>query len=153
MKIIVFLMLICLLIVPVSNLNAGNLLSVQDAWVLEAPPGMKVMAAYMIIKNSSENSYELSSISSAQFEKVEMHRTIIENEQARMEKQNRMTVNAGDTLKFEPGGSHLMLFNPEVRLKSGDEVDLSLKLNNGIILDVKAKVRNHSEMHSKEHYH
>jgi len=55
MKIIVFLMLICLLIVPVSILNAGNFLSVQDAWVLEAPPGMKVMAAYMIIKNSSEN--------------------------------------------------------------------------------------------------
>ena len=153
MKVVALSMLICVLVVPVSILYAGDSLLVQDAWVLEAPPGMKVMAAYMTIKNSSENSYELSGISSAQFERVEMHRTIIENEQARMERQNRMTVNAGDTLKFEPGGSHLMLFNPEVRLKSGDEVDLSLKLNNGIILDVKAQVRKHSEMHSKEHYH
>ncbi len=153
MKIVALSMLICLLIIPVSVLYAGNSLSVQDVWVLEAPPGMKVMAAYMTIKNSSENSYELSAVSSVQFERVEMHRTIIENEQARMERQNRMTVNAGDTLKFEPGGSHLMLFNPEVRLKSGDEVDLSLKLNNGIIIDVKAQVRKHSEMHSKEHHH
>ncbi len=153
MKVVALSILICVLVVPVSTLYAGDSLLVQDAWVLEAPPGMKVMAAYMTIKNSSENSYELSGVSSAQFERVEMHRTIIENEQAQMKRQNRMTVNAGDTLKFEPGGSHLMLFNPEVRLKSGDEVDLSLKLNNGIILDVKAQVRKHSEMHSKEHHH
>jgi copper(I)-binding protein len=153
MKIIVLSSLICLLIVPVSILHAGDSLLVQDAWVLEAPPGMQVMAAYMTLKNSSESSHELSGVSSAQFERVEMHRTIIENEQARMEKQNKMTVKAGDTLKFEPGGNHLMLFNPEVRLKNGDKVDLNLKLNNGTVLNVKATVRNHSEIYSMEHSH
>ncbi len=153
MKIVTLSILICIFFGPISILYAGDSLSVLDAWVPESPPGMKVMAAYMTIKNNSENAHELSSVSSAQFERVEMHRTIIENEQARMEKQDIMTVKAGETLKFEPGGNHLMLFNPVKKLKSGDEIDLSLILKNGNKITVKAQVRKHSEMHKEKHNH
>jgi copper(I)-binding protein len=82
-----------------------------------------------------------------------MHRTIIENDQARMVKQDSMTVNAGELLKFEPGGSHLMLFNPKKPLQSGDEIDLTLILENDMKLNIKAHVRKHSEMQSMEHPH
>jgi len=153
MKIFTLSMLICILIVPISFLYAGDSLSVVDAWVLEAPPGMKVMAAYMTLKNNSDKVHELKGVSSPQFERVEMHRTIIENELARMVKQDSMTVNVGEVLKFEPGGSHLMLFNPKKPLTSGDEIDLSLILENGMKIDIKAYVRKHSEMHSMEHHH
>ena len=153
MKIFTISMLICILIVPISILYAGDSLSVVDAWVLEAPPGMKVMAAYMTLKNNSENVHELKGVSSPQFERVEMHRTIIENEQAHMVKQDSMTVNVGEALKFEPGGSHLMLINPKKILKSGDEIDLSLILENGKKLNIKAHVRKHSEMNSMENHH
>jgi len=146
-------MLIFIFLVPVSILFAGDSLSVIDAWVLEAPPRMKVMAAYMTLTNNSENDYELIGVSSAQFERVEMHRTIIEHEQARMEKQDIMTIKAGDTLKFEQGGNHLMLLNPKMNLKRGDEIDLSLIFENGNKLHTKAYVRKYSEMHGMDHQH
>jgi copper(I)-binding protein len=151
MKIYALSMLICILIVPISTLYAGDSLSVVDAWVLEAPPGMKVMAVYMTLKNNSDNEHELKGVSSPQFERGEMHRTIIENELVRMVKQDSMTVSAGEVLKFKRGGSHLMLFNPKKILKSGDEIDLSLILENGKKLDIKAHVRKHSEMHGMEY--
>jgi copper(I)-binding protein len=44
-----------------------------------------------------------------------------------------------------------MLFNPKKILKSGDEIDLSLILENGKKLDIKAHVRKHSEMHGMEY--
>ncbi len=152
MKIFTLSMLICILILPISILYAGDSLSVVDAWVLEAPPGMKVMAAYMTLKNHSDNEHELKGVSSPEFERVEMHRTIIENELARMVKQDSMTVNAGEVLKFEPGGSHLMLINPKKILKSGDEIDLTLILENEKKLNTKAHVRKHSEMTGMEHH-
>ena len=141
MKSVILSMMICILLVPISILYAGDPLTILDAWVLEAPPGMKIMAAYMNLQNNSEIAHELIGISSPQFERVEMHRTIIENEQAHMEKQDIMKVKAGDTLKFEPGGSHLMLFNPKMNLIRGDEIDLSLILKSGSKLHVKAQVR------------
>ncbi len=152
MKIFTLSMLICILILPISILYAGDSLSVVDAWVLEAPPGMKVMAAYMTLKNNSDNVHELKGVSSPEFERVEMHRTIIENELASMVKQDSMTVNAGEVLKFEPGGSHLMLINPKKILKSGYEIDLTLILKNEKKLNTKAHVRKHSEMTGMEHH-
>jgi len=152
MKIVTLPILLSILLAPISNLYAGNALSVHDAWILEAPPGMKVMAGYMTIRNDTGNTHDLTGVSSAQFERVEMHRTIIENEQARMEKQDIMTVKAGDTLKFEPGESHLMLINPLRSLKNGDEIDMSLILENGNKLEVKTQVRRYSEMQKIEHH-
>jgi len=143
--------LICILVFPISIVYAGDPLSVIDAWVLEAPPGMKVMAAYMTLKNISDNNYELKAVSSPEFERVEMHHTIIEHDQARMEKQNTMTVQAGNTLKFEPGGNHLMLINPKKSLRRGDDVVLSLIFNQGNKLDVIAQVRKRSEKLNTEH--
>lgn len=149
MKIAVLLTYI--LLVPISVLYAGDTLSVLDAWILEAPPGMRVMAGYMTVRNDTADSHELTGISSTQFERVEMHRTIYENDQARMEKQEIMKVESGETLKFEPGGSHLMLFNPVKRFKNGDEIELTLILKNGSNLDANAQIRRHSEMQHKKH--
>ncbi len=141
MKIITVSMLICIFIVPISLVYAGDYVSVVDAWVLEPPPGMKVMAAYMTLINNSENAFDLKEISSPQFEKVEMHRTVIENEQARMEKQAFMTVKGNGTLKFTPGASHLMLINPLRSFTKGDEIDLRLIFTNGKMMNIKAEVR------------
>ena len=144
-------LLICILLIPISILYAEDSLSVLDAWVLEAPPGMRVMAGYMNIRNDTGDPHALLDISSAQFKRVEMHRTVFENDQARMKRQSIMTVEAGETLKFEPGGSHLMLFNPVKSFTNGDEIDLSLILKNGSKLDVKAQIRRHSEMQNIKH--
>ena len=38
-------------------------------------------------------------------------------------------------------------------LTSGDEIDMSLILENGMKIDIKAYVRKHSEMHGMEHHH
>ena len=153
MKIASLSMLICILLIPISGAYAENSLSVLDAWILEAPPGMKVMAGYMTIRNDTDHAYDLTGVESNHFERVEMHRTIIESEQARMEKQDKMIVKAGDTLRFKPGGSHLMLFNPIKSLKKGDEIDLTLLLRNGNKIKVIAQIRRHSEMMNITHRH
>ncbi len=151
MRIIMFLTTACILFFTLSFVYAEESLSAHNAWVPEAPPGMKVMAAYVIIKNDTGDTDDLIDVSSSHFGRVEMHRTIIENDQARMVKQDRIAIKPGEAIKFEPGGSHLMLFNPKENLKKGDEIDLNFVFNRGSTLTVKAQVRKHSEMHSMEH--
>jgi copper(I)-binding protein len=153
MKTLTVLTIACILLATPSLTVAEGQLTVSDAWIPEAPPGMNVMAAFMIIRNDTGITRYLTGVSSDQFERVEMHRTVIENEKARMVRQYELTINSGDVLKFEPGGNHLMLFNPKKSLKKGDEIGLILLFKNEDIVSVKARVRKHSEMHSTHHGH
>jgi copper(I)-binding protein len=151
MKITVLLMSACIFFFPLSVVKAEDDVSAKNAWIPEAPPGMNVMAAYVTIMNNSDHAMDVTGVSSDQFERVEMHRTVIENEQVRMIKQDRMKINAGESLKFEPGGSHLMLFNPKKSLKEGDEIDLKLTFTGERTLAVKAQVRKHANMRMEHH--
>ncbi len=102
-------------------------LAIDDAWVRAAAPGAEVMGAYFVLTNTGDTAVTVNTIESVQFERAEMHETIIsENGQASMQPLARVTVEPDDSVAFESGGKHVMLFSPSQTYKAGDQVELVL---------------------------
>ncbi len=106
-------------------------LTVSDPWVREAPPGAEVQAGYMLLENNSNRDLILTSVGAPQFSKAEFHRMWFVGDQMRMEAQDTLVVPANGQLALEPGGYHLMLFNPDNRLRAGDTVPIRLQCGEG----------------------
>ena len=123
-----------------SPANAETDLRISNAWVREAPPGSHVLAGYLTIENAGTTAVTISGISGDGFSSIEIHRTVIEDGMARMLSIGHLDIPAGDAVVLEPGGYHLMLFNPDRTLTSGDNVELLLHVSNGPCLPVNAPV-------------
>lgn len=132
---------------------AVETLEIRDAWIREAPPGVSPLAGYMEIRNTGEKTVTLESISSPAFERIELHQTSIENDRARMERKENLTVAAGQTLVLQPGGCHIMLFKPARRLQAGDTVTLTLGFKDRRSLTFEAGVRRGINNDASHHQH
>jgi copper(I)-binding protein len=104
---------------------AGEL-SVTDAWSRETPPGVTVGVVYLTLKNGTGKSDRLLRIASPVAAKAQVHRTEILDGIARMREVAVLHVDAGQTLKFEPNGMHVMLMGLEKQLVAGQAFDLDL---------------------------
>jgi hypothetical protein len=133
---------------------ADNKLEIDDAWIAEAPPVSKVMAAYMEIENETSQDRQAISMQCREFERAEFHRTVDEEGMARMEHLQALSIPAGSELELEPGGYHVMLFNPARRLLAGDTTQCRIEFDNGKTIDFDLVIRrSSSEDHSHHHHH
>ncbi len=135
----------------VVNAHAGTVL-ISDARIHASPPTIRVLAGYMHIKNVSASEQTITGMASTQFQSVEIHKTEIRDDVARMLKQESLTLQAGEEVLLEPGGMHLMFINPAANLKSGDQVDLTLTLHNGETIPLTIDVINPGSAHRHEHH-
>jgi len=124
---------------------------VKDAWVREAPPSAKVLAGYMVIENHTDKEKILVSVSSPAFNKIEIHKSVNKDGMASMEHQKQLPIAAESHVKLEPGGFHLMLFNPGKAIKAGDTIAFTLKFANGSTSLVNATVKKATG--GEEHHH
>ena len=104
-----------------------EILTIEDAWVREAPPSASMLAGYVTITNNTDEVLTLTSAISKQFHHVEIHRTIVENGVAKMRHQKELPIPAGESVKLEPGGYHFMLMHPESSVKADDEVLITVR--------------------------
>ena len=128
-------------------------LEITHAWVREAPPASKVLAAYMSIKNPGDAAISINGISSPDFESAELHRTVINEGMARMLHIKQLEIPANGTVRLEPGGLHLMLFNPDRPLAAGDSVTLTLHLGNDTCLIVDTPVIRQADDGQTDQHH
>ncbi|MBI4849450.1 MAG: copper chaperone PCu(A)C [Nitrospirae bacterium] len=130
-------------------------MTVHNAWIRSAPPNAKVLAAYMTIKNASTETRALTAVSSALFNKVEIHRTEMHEGMAKMIPQKELIIHAGESVSLETGGYHLMLMDPASVPKEGEQVDMDLRFDDGLILNIKVPVRSGSVEGDKtdNHHH
>lgn len=81
--------------------------------VVTAPaPEMPMAAGYLDISNHSGTSIRITRVSSPDYESVEMHETIVEDDVASMREMPALEIENGKTVVFERGGKHLMLMKP-----------------------------------------
>jgi copper(I)-binding protein len=133
---------------------ADDALEIDDAWIAEAPPVSKVMAAYMEIENETQQDRKAVSMQCGEFERAEFHRTVEKDGMARMEHQQVLNIPAGSELELEPGGYHIMLFNPARHLMAGDKTSCSMKFDDGTEIAIELEIRKSSvEDHSHHHHH
>ena len=70
-----------------------------------------------------------------------IHETTIVNGQSTMRPHEPLRIAPGETVRFAPGGLHIMLHALKRPLAAGDEVPLVLLLEDGGSLTVQARVR------------
>ncbi len=125
--------------------------SIENAWIREAPPVVKILAGFMSISNPTDKTVVLLGAESPLFEKVELHRSIMENGMAKMEQHKQLEIPAHGRVDFSPGGFHLMLVNPRQPLKAGDTATVTIKFEGGKSFPVVFTVRSMENM--KHHHH
>lgn len=139
MKTRLFTLALLLLSATAQSAPAGPM--VHGAWVREAPPTAKVLAAYLELHNPTDTAHVLVSADSPAFRRIELHRTEEHNGMAKMVPAGHITVAPHGKVDFAPGNLHIMLIEPLKPLKAGDKVPLILHFADGSTLDVRAEVR------------
>ena len=67
-------------------------------------------AAYFTIRSDKQD--RIVAVSSSEADKIEIHASVIEGSNVRMEQRKQVDLPAGKTVAFAPGGMHLMVFSP-----------------------------------------
>ena len=124
-----------------SSFAFANDISISDPYARAVPPGQKNSAAFMVIKNSSNEVRHVVRAESNIAKIVEMHTHIKDNGMMRMRQVDKITIPANGETTLKPGGLHVMLMGLHKDLNDGDDVSVTLVLDNGksIAVDLKAK--------------
>lgn len=143
--------LLSFLITNSASAHGDGGIMIKDAWVREAPPSAKMLAGYMTIENHTDKKKVLVSVTSPAFDKIEIHKSVNKDGMASMEQQRELSIAAQGKVTLEPGGFHLMLFNPHSAIKAGDNIAFTLKFANGSTSMVNATVKKATG--GSEHHH
>jgi len=115
-------------------------ITVQDAWMRATPPGAKIAAGYLTIRNAG-SADRLVGATSPAAERVETHVTARDGDMMRMREVKGYDVPAKGTLELKPAGAHLMLVNIKAPLKEGTSVPVTLMFQNAGDIKVAFQVR------------
>ncbi|MAP70011.1 copper chaperone PCu(A)C [Erythrobacter sp. 3-20A1M] len=105
--------------------------TVSNARMVLAPVAGNPAAIYFDLSYDSDRPLALSRASVKGAESAVIHKYGMWNEQEQMVEASRMTLNKGETVKFEPGGLHVMAMNPSPELKAGGSTDMTLHFSGG----------------------
>jgi copper(I)-binding protein len=111
---------------PAATTAVG--LTVSDGYVAAAPPGARVRAAFMTLRNPGSRALTIQGLTSPDFGRVEIHETRQQNGMATMSVLPTLTIPAGGAVTLAHGGKHVMLFAPKRPLQAGDHVTLTFRL-------------------------
>jgi copper(I)-binding protein len=125
----------------VSGISLAGDIVVEDAWIQDAPPAAKVMAAYMRIVNRSDSAVTVEAVKSDRFGAVDIHATEVHHGMAAHMSKRKVRIGPGESFIFEPGGHHLMLQKAKGAVRVGDTVAFMVYFDNGSILEAVAVVR------------
>ena len=105
---------------------------------ISAPlPGQSMSAGYLALSNNTGDAIKITSVSSPQFGKVEMHESVIEDGVAKMRRIPSLLISAKSTVRFKRGGKHLMLMR---RKQQTDLIALNFYDGDTLLLTVQAPV-------------
>ncbi len=125
-------------------------LALVDPWVKAAEDGMT--AAFGTLVNDTGRDLQLVAASTPASTEIELHETASDGSggMSMQEKEGGFPIPAGGELVLEPGGNHLMLMDLTAPLQPGDEVELTLRCEDGTELVVDATVKDFAG--AQEHY-
>jgi len=100
--------------------------TISHAWI-RLTPGNGHMAGYFEIVNNTDHSLILSGASSPAFGSIMIHQSEIHHGEASMHAITQgLPIPAGSTLRFAPGGYHLMLMERKQSFTVGDQITITL---------------------------
>ena len=115
-------------------------LTIVHPWARPAAEGQNG-AAYLTIKNGSQEPETFISAESPVAEKTEVHETRDENGVMKMRQvKGGVEIKPGASLEFRPGGYHIMLFGLKKALEAGATVPLTITLAKAGPVNVDVKI-------------
>jgi periplasmic copper chaperone A len=115
-------------------------LSAQDAWI-RVTPASDVAAAYLTLHNAGRETVVVIGVRSPVAQQAMIHESRVVDGRSTMRPREAVRVAAGKTVRFAPGGLHIMLMGLKRKLTPGEDVALLLELEGGASLAVTAHVR------------
>ena len=101
--------------------------TVENPWARATPPGAKIAAGYMTIRNASATPDRLVAVSSPAAALVQTHVTVKDGDMLRMREVKGYAIPANGSFELKPGGPHLMFVNIKAPFKEGDRIPAVLK--------------------------
>lgn len=129
-----------LMVIVTGGCQPADDLEIDGAWVRATPPNRDVTAAYLVIRNRSDQSRALLSVETPAAAYTELHTMRQVDDMMEMEKIERLVVPARGDAALEPGGDHIMLFGVKRQLAEGDSVSLTLRFDDQSPRTVTAEV-------------
>jgi copper(I)-binding protein len=137
------------------SLSAVAQTRVEDAWVRTSVPGQPSSGAFMRVTADSDS--KLLSVSSPAAKDVQIHEMSMTNDVMRMGPVESVALPAGKTVSLDPNGYHVMLMGLVRQIKEGDQIPLTLTIENdkGVreTLEVQAPARAMMENMDMAHDH
>ena len=129
------LLIVMLAAAQCSGGNAAPKITVEDAWARPSAMMAGSGAVYVTLKNTGGDDVA---------EAVELHQTKMEGDMMKMSPVPNIPVPAGETVKLEPGGKHIMLINLKQTLNPGEKISVTLNFekSGAMTLDVPVKAPN-----------
>ena len=124
-------------------------LQIRHPWSRATPPGAKVAAGYLEIRNNGKQADRLLSASTPVAKKVEMHVTERAGEVAKMRQLRVFEVPARERLTLEPNGAHLMLVDIVQPRKKGERFPMTLRFERAGEIEVQFEVQEMGSRHSR----
>ncbi len=115
-------------------------LVVRDAWTRQVP-GSDVAAVYLTLHNPTAKPITIVGVETSVASHAMIHETRTDSGQSRMRPHEQLVVPAGQSVKLQPGGLHIMLHDMKQPAVVGQTVPLTLLLADGGKVPVAAVVR------------
>lgn len=110
---------------------AAGTLEVRDGWIRSAPPGASMLAGYATLHNAGDHALTIRKATAAGFADTSLHESVLVGDVSRMQALGDVTIAAGASVTFQPGGKHIMLVDPASSPRPGDTVDIRFDLADG----------------------
>lgn len=134
--------------------NAAKQIEVVSPFVREVPPTAMATAAFMTLKNHSQQDIYLTKADSPAAKNVQLHTHTHDHGVMKMRQVPNIKVPANGEAHLQPGGYHIMLIKPVKPIKQGEKVKLTLTFNDGSHKTISAPVKSLMSMMSKmKHEH
>jgi len=117
-------------------------LTINDAWVKNAPPVVPVRAAYLTLSNDTDTPITIRKITSPQFKSIEAHETVINKGVYSMKPLNNLIITPHNSVTLKPKGKHLMLMMPTQSLNTLTHIQLNFETSDHQIIHINAPIKN-----------
>lgn len=111
-----------------SSLHAVAEVTVSEAWVRATVPQQKATGAFMQLKSDADA--RLVAADSPVAGVVEIHEMVMDKDVMKMSPVEALELPAGQAVELKPGGYHVMLMDLKAQVKEGDQVPLTIVIEN-----------------------
>lgn len=113
---------------------------ITNSWARATPPNITTSAIYLTIKNPTQNNLVVTGVRSPISKRIELHKTKINDGVMQMRKIDQIEISANSVFELKPHGTHVMIFDLQTALKTGDELSIELILKDSSPISVQVPV-------------